>query len=76
MISQSANEIEEYVKKLEAHESTKDMAELLRPIPTRLKHNTIIMRDIAETVAQIAEIVERHENRAVALVEDTVAAGE
>lgn len=68
MISKSANELEEYIKKLEVHDSTKEMAEKLKPVPTRLKHNTIIMRDIAETLAQIAEIIERHENQAISLI--------
>jgi hypothetical protein len=69
ILSRMANEIDEQRKVLEPHKSTEEMAKMLEPIPTRIRHDSIVMRDVVQTLTSIVEIIERHEKNAVAKIE-------
>ena len=68
MLTKFANKVEEQRKKLDEHESTKAMAKNLENLATRARQDTIVMRDVVETLNKIIEIIEQHETKATAKI--------
>lgn len=71
MLAQTANEIDEYRKVLETHKSTEQMAQNLEPLSKRIKMDTVIIRDVVETLTKIVESIELHERKATAAIQGT-----
>lgn len=71
VLSQYANQIDEQRKKLAEHKTTEEMAKNLEPLSTRIKQDTRIIKDVVETLNQIADIIEQHEKKATAAIAGT-----